>query len=325
MEVIPGIHQLKVPIPDNPLGHLNAYLIRGDDGWLLVDTGWNTPEALDSLAEQIKEIGLDFSDIYLIVVTHMHPDHYGLAGKVRELSQAKLALHRIENGLIESSTIDSINREMERWMRANGVPEEELKKFREAFSARRKAFAFARPDIALEGGERIPTGAFDFEVMWTPGHSPGHVCLYERAKKILLAGDHILPTITPNISLHLQSWGNPLSDYVHSLKAMEHLEVDLILPSHEYLFQGLQKRIEEILEHHEERKSTIVDIIQGEMTAYEIAPRIPWETMNAGWEGLPLFDRRSAVAEVLAHLEVLCEESRVERVFRDGIIIYCNA
>ncbi|MEK7849032.1 MAG: MBL fold metallo-hydrolase, partial [Chloroflexota bacterium] len=106
MEVIPGIHQLKVPIPDNPLGFLNCYLVRGKNGWLMVDTGWYTQDAFNALEAGLKEMGLAFTDIETIVCTHVHADHYGLAGRIKQVSPAtKLATHRWEGDLIESRYI----------------------------------------------------------------------------------------------------------------------------------------------------------------------------------------------------------------------------
>ena len=103
------------------------------------------------------------------------------------------------------------------------------------------------------GGEQLPIGRFEFEVWWTPGHSPGHICFLERGKKFILTGDHVLPTITPNISLHPQQQGNPLGDYIASLKRLEDLDVDTVLPAHEYSFTDLRGRLREIEQHHDER------------------------------------------------------------------------
>ena len=103
-EVTPGIHWLKLPISlaEVTLTHVNAYLIQGDSGYLLVDAGWNTEESFDSLQKQMAEMGANVKDISQIVVTHVHPDHYGLAGRVKRMSGARLALHDIEKGFIES-------------------------------------------------------------------------------------------------------------------------------------------------------------------------------------------------------------------------------
>lgn len=106
MEIAPGVYQLQVPIPDNPLGHLNSYLIEGKNGWLMLDTGWYTPDAFSSLEGGVRSLGLALTDISTIILTHVHPDHFGLAGRIKQLSpRTELLAHRWEADLIESRYI----------------------------------------------------------------------------------------------------------------------------------------------------------------------------------------------------------------------------
>jgi glyoxylase-like metal-dependent hydrolase (beta-lactamase superfamily II) len=325
MEVYPGIYQLKVPIPDNPLGYLNAYLVRGGDGWLLVDTGWNTEDAFASLEGQLKGLGVGFEDIAHIVVTHLHPDHYGLAGRLKELSPARLYLHSRDAAFIRTRYVDfeDLLRRMAELLRVHGVPEDILPQLQMASMPVQPFVAYAEPDVRLEGGEVLSTGLFDLEVIWSPGHSPGHICLYERQKRILLAGDHILPAITPNISLNVQSGGNPLADYIASLRKMEGLEVDLILPAHEGIFQGLKRRIEEILSHHRERNAAILAALgDGPQTACGVSRQIPWNAPGRVWDKLSPLDKRVAVTETLAHLEWLRGEGLVAKSQKDGFEVF---
>ena len=125
-EIMPGIHQLKLPMtmPGSTLGHVNNYLIQGDNGYLLVDTTVNTDEALDSLLKQLAEIGTDIKDISQILVTHIHPDHYGMAGRIKQLSGANLTIHEIEKGFIESRYInmDKLLEQTAHWLNINGAP-----------------------------------------------------------------------------------------------------------------------------------------------------------------------------------------------------------
>ena len=325
MEIVPGIHQLKVPIPGNPLGHLNAYLAQGDNGWLLVDTGWNVPEAFDALEKQVGEVGIGFEDITQIVVTHFHPDHYGLAGRIKQLSGAKLALHQVEKDLIESRYIHpkGLLAEMAEWLRLNGVPEAEVPTLQKVSFNVRDFVLPSLPEITLHGGDRISTGRFNFEVIWTPGHSPGHICLYEPKRKLLLSGDHILLNITPNIGLHPQSGDNPLGDYLDSLTALKQLDVELVLPAHEDVFSNFEARIEQLLEHHEKRKSDALDALeQGAKTGYQTAAKIQWILNDAivPFEELSPLDKRLATMETLAHLELLFTEGKVDKVRRDVIL-----
>ena len=325
MKIMPGLYQIKIPIPDNPLGYVNTYLIPGDKGCLLVDAGWNTPEALEAMEHQLSEIGYCIKDITSIVVTHIHPDHYGLAGRLKQDSHASLAIHYIEKAFIETRYIDfkKLVEDVGQWLHAHGVPDPVIPNLKEASISAINFVSPAMPDTALHGGERITYGDFNFKVLWTPGHSPGHVCLYDKKKKVLLAGDHILPVITPNVSLHVQSMGNPLADYINSLKEIRQLEIDIVLPAHEYIFNDARKRIDEIINHHHEREEVILDTIRDEPgTAYHIASVIPWETMGVGWDGLSPLDQRSAVMETLAHLEFLKTEERAEIVHVNDLILY---
>ena len=319
VEIIPGIHQIKLPIPFSifeKVGEIvaesNIYLIRGDDGWLLVDTGWNDPQTFKVLEEGVKQIGIDFQDISQIVVTHFHFDHFGLAGKLRQMSGAKVALHQKESPFIE---LRNIPREqkiqgMKDWLFKNGVPENEIPD--DDYSMEMES-----PDIYLSGGETINIGSFSFEVIWTPGHSPGHICLYDREKRLLITGDHIIAEITPAISAYPLSGSNPLGDYLNSIGNLKELDVELVLPGHGNHFNYFQRRINEIIQHHRERKEAILDILKdGPMVAYEIASKVPWIPQKGGvlWQELDTFNRRMALMETLAHLGLLEQEAEVTNV-----------
>lgn len=328
-EVISGIYQLQIPIPSSSasLDHVNAYLVQGDNGYLLVDTGLNTEEAFDSFKRQLAEIGVDFKDISQIVITHIHPDHYGLAGRLKHLCRAKVALHYLEKDLIESRYIDMDNllQQMERWLHINGVPADEIPTLQGASLGMVRFVTPALPDITLRGGETISTGTFNFKVIWTPGHSPGHICLYEPTEKVLVAGDTVLATITPNVGLHTQSRANPLGDYTNSLNRIKNLEVRLTLPGHENIFTHLKPRIKKIMRHHRQRNREILGIIRAEAsTAYQVATEVIWKrsTSMAGWQNLGPLDRRLAVLETIAHLESMRFTGKVDKFHRDGIIYY---
>ena len=325
-EITPGIHWIKMPIPveESSLTHVNIYLIQGERGYLLVDSGWNTSQSFDTLQRNLAEIGADIKEISQILVTHVHPDHYGMAGRIRQLSGASLMLHEIERGFIEPRYIkmDELLRQTAEWLASNGVPPEETGDMRNATVGLKDFVVPTMPDITLRGGETITTGIFTFRVLWTPGHSAGHVCLYEPERKILLAGDHILPTITPNIGLLPQSVENPLGDYLNSLNDIKQLDAEIVLPGHDEPFTGLVPRIEEIIRHHGERNGEILAAINGEpKTAYQISGHVTWGT-NATWHDLPLFHRRMAIFETLAHLELMTVNGKVTKDSRNGIIYY---
>jgi len=326
-EVIPGIHQLQLPLPTGGLDYVNIYLIQGDNGYLLVDTGWSTEEAFSSLKRQLAELGVGFEDISQILITHIHPDHYGLAGKLKQLSQAKIFLHYLEKNLIESRYVDMADllKQIERWLSVHGVTADELPQIQTASLGMEKFVAPALPDTMLFGNETISTGVFSFRVIWTPGHSPGHVCLYEPVQRVMVSGDHILPTITPNIGLHPQSSGNPLGDYLNSINEIKELDVDLVLPGHENPFNDLPSRIEQLIEHHRQRNTEILLAVNGEAkTAYQISSQLTWmsDTSGASWQKLNPWDKRLAILETIAHLESLRADGKVTRLHRDGTTYY---
>lgn len=327
IEVIPGIYQLQVTMPITSLEYINAYLIRGDNGYLLVDTGWNTSEAFDSLEKQLAEIGVNIKDISKIILTHIHPDHYGLVGKLKQLSQAEIILHYIEKSLIESRYIhmDTLLQQMVQWLHTNGVPLAEASELQAASVGMVKFIAPVQPDITLNGGETISTGIFTFQVLLTPGHSPGHICLYEPTKKVLLSGDHILPTISPNIGLHPQSSDNPLGDYINSLNELKRLDVKLVLPGHESPFATLTERIEELIQHHEQRNSKILSLMTTKpVTAYQIAAGMTWlsDINGVSWQKLPAFHRRLAISETMAHLESMRFSGEINKSSSNNTIYY---
>jgi glyoxylase-like metal-dependent hydrolase (beta-lactamase superfamily II) len=331
MEIVPGIHQLKLPFPLQPEQlAVNAYLIQGDKGCLLVDCGWNINQAFSAMERQLKEIGLGFENISLILITHFHPDHYGLAGRLVQVSKAKVALHQVEKDFIDSRymNMEGLLDSTADILRTNGVPEKDLPRLQKASLGVRRYVAPVSPEVALLGGEIIGQGQYQFEVVWTPGHSPGHVCLLERNKKILISGDHVLPATFPNVGLHSQSGPDPLPNYLRSLKAIEDLDVDLVLPAHEHVFSGLKPRVQEILHHHEERKKAILTALsEGPQTAYEVSLKIPWivNGFTLPFDQLQALDRRLAVMSAMAHLEPLYTEGTAAKTQRNGTVVYSLA
>lgn len=327
MEIVRGVHQIKIPIPESSLEHINVYLVEGDEGNLLIDTGWNTPNAFEALKQQLRDSGFGFKDITQIVVTHVHPDHYGLAGRLTQLSGAKLALHEAELSLIDSRYInmEQLLQEMEAYLRRHGTPQNDLPAIHKASLWIKRFVVPALPEIVLKGGEELTIGSFNFEVLLTPGHSIGHICLYEPKRKLLFSGDHVLPEITPHIGLHPQSGENPLGDFINSLKEIEKLEVNFVFPGHGPVFSGLKQKMWEILYHHEQRKLAITKAIRDELkTAYQIASEIPWRPEQSGvaFKDLAPWDKRLAVLETLAHLELLVTEGKVEKMAENEMVLF---
>lgn len=318
MELFKGINQIKLPLSKAGPDTVNVYIIEGKDGNLMIDTGWNTLEAFNTLAQEMKNSGFAMKDITNIVITHLHPDHMGLAGKVAELSGATIAVSETENKLIDSlyTHPESLISEMILFFMANGVPEWELKMLAEASYNIRNYVTPFKASTFLKPGDRVDMEPFAFQVIATPGHSPGHICLYEPEKKYLFSGDHILAEIVPNVGYHPLSGENPLGDYVKALNDLSGLEVRFVFPGHSSVFSGLAPKIDDIQRFHQDRMNKIQRVMGVEQkNAYDIAKAIPWiiNGDETAYDKLEPIDRRLAVLETLAHLQYLVAEGRGKR------------
>ena len=325
-ELLNGIHRISLPITleKSTLDNINIYLIRGKDGYLLVDSGWNTDLSFSSLHNYLVKNNLNFGDISQIVVTHNHPDHYGMAGRVRQLSGATLAMHHLEEKTIDSRYVhqESLLHQTGRLLEENGLPYEDMKLLRDASIEVTPFVMPVRPDLTVRDRDTVSTGEFTFRVVWTPGHSAGHICLYEPDKKILLSGDHILPTITPNISVHPQSIENPLGRYLESLREIRNLEVEHTLPGHGEPFGDPTPRIDFIIEHHIQRNLEILMALQqGTKNTYQIARELTWSTRSR-YSDLPDLHKRMAVFETLAHIEMMTNEGNLDILPGKGVKYY---
>ena len=325
-EITPGIHWLKLPISmdDSSLTHINVYLIRGDYGYLLVDAGWNTDSSFATLHNYLVKNDIGFEDIGQIFITHAHPDHYGMAGRISRLSGAGIAMHPMEQALIEPRYVhmDELLNKTDQMLTANGLPHDEMVLLRDATKGLEQYISVTQPERLLREGDTVTTGEFTFQVIWTPGHSSGHLCLYEPSKKILVSGDHILPTITPNVSVNPQSIENPLGRYIDSLAAIRKLDIDLVLPGHDQPFKEVKPRIDAIIQHHDWRNAEILaSMNEGPITAYQAARNISWGK-NSRFVELPYFHQRMAVFETLAHLDMMAGNGKLDRYTRQGLIYY---
>ena len=337
MQITDGIYQLLTPFPqftyedakalrkqlqEHPrvtkgLPYVLPYLLKHGGDTVLVDCGWNTDSAYAALESGMQEHGSHPTEISKLVVTHVHPDHYGMAGRLKQLSSCEIVLHEKDAEFINGRYFAprGLTGEMDTFMAGNGVPPNTTQQLAQGSMAMLQNVAPVPPDTEVKGGERIKVGDFDFEIIWTPGHSPGHICLYEPNRKILLTGDHVLPTITPNVSIHAQTHGSPLGDYMRSLHILLELDVKIVLPAHEYEIHDLKKRINEIEDHHTMRLDEMASCVdRGGSTAWEVAGRVKWATGT-----LTDFEpcmQRAAVGETIAHLEYLYEIGRLAKVRR---------
>ena len=312
-EVLPNLFRAQIPLPDSPLKFLNAYFVKGQPRNLVVDTGLNRDECRRAMAEAVRAVGIEFTDTDFFI-THAHADHIGIAKELAG-SHSKVFLGEPDALILSKWTS---------WeglfpvAAAHGFPEEELG--RGIQGNRNMAFrAEDVPEITLlEEGQTFSVGAYCFVAVSTPGHSPGHTCLYERERKILLSGDHILDEISPNIT----SWrpGNPLREYLASLQKVAGLEVDYVLPGHRSPFRELRRRIRELQDHHAERLEDVLSLLgAGAQTPYELASKMKWD-LAGSWARWAFTQRWFAMGEAMSHLRYLEADGLVEQDERNGLV-----
>jgi len=323
-QVRPGLWSIPVPIPKNPLRYVLVYALELDDGVAVIDTGWNTDEAWTALEGGLHHAGYAIADVRAALITHIHPDHYGLAGRLRDASGAWVALHPADAQLVPARYgigIDRLLQEMRALLVQCGVPAEVLEELTAASMGIREFVALAQPDVLLEDRARVDISGWDLMTVHTPGHSPGHVCFYDRTRRLLISGDHVLPRISPNISVHAQQTGNPLAEFLDALATVRALDVDEVLPAHEWRFRGLQARIDELVAHHTHRLRETEDVLRKDpgVTCWDATLRLSW---SREWAQIKGFMRRAAIGETLAHLVLLERDGRARREGRDPVRWY---
>lgn len=296
------------------LRYVFVYCLETDAGPYIVDTGWNTDDAFAALSAGLEQVGSSVREVAGVLVTHIHPDHYGLAGRVREESGAWVGLHPADAALIHEryeDTTDLLER-VGRMLRRMGAPPEELAPLQNAAMPVRPFVDAAVPDRLIDDGERPEIPGWDLTAIWTPGHSPGHLCFWEARNEVLLSGDHVLPRITPNIPFHPQAADDPLGDFLESLARLRTYPAVEVLPAHEHRFVGLEVRLDELVAHHDRRFEEVLEAIRdGVTSAWDIAARMGW---SRPWERIEGFMRRAAVGEAMSHLRTLERRGVVREV-----------
>ena len=305
-EIVPGVHELRLPIPFED-GLVNCFLLTGDGHVDLIDCGMRQEDSLEMIRAALRRLG---GTLRRLVVTHIHPDHYGAAGVLTQEFGAELYLHRLEIPMVHPRylELDTLVEEVGRWLELNGVPEPEAGEMKNSSRGLRDFVLPGNAAVQLDGAETLELGNRRLRVEWTPGHSPGHICLFEAEDGLLFAGDQLLPDLSPNIGLHPQSTPNPLDEYLAALLRLRDLEPSLVLPAHGRPFGDAEPRVERMLEHHARRKDQIEEIVGArECSAWDVAVEL-WGPREH------VYEKRLALQEALAHLQSLAVEDRLEKL-----------
>lgn len=304
-EVRPGVWSVPVPIPASPLRYTLSYAFAGDADVVIVDPGWDTAEGRQAVTAGLTAAGAAVRDVAGVVVTHIHPDHHGLSGWLREESGAWIAMHPAEAETLPARLWRHRRAGADQdWLRGHGVPDDDLAVLAVDPAQIAHVLKMAEPDRFLRDGDRLPMPDRDVRAIWTPGHTPGHLCLHDAAAGILLTGDHLLPRISPNIGADRGRDDDPLTAYLASLGTAARFRADEALPAHEYRFRGIDIRAAGLIAHHQARNAEILGAIDAlaQPTAWAIAARLTW---SRGWAALHGMMRRMALAETVAHLRHL--------------------
>lgn len=316
-QTAPGIRTLALPLPFE-LSHVNVHLVELDEGYLLVDAGLGTDACFTALEAGLAEAGVSWREIRTLLLTHLHPDHVGLTTRIRELSGARLLMHGIDAANLAKAAAQDHPGHFHEAMQLAGVPQELKTRIQARLKDARRGFAAHTPDWELEGGERLNVKGGTLEVVWTPGHSSGHVCLFSPEHRFLISGDHLLEKISPNVGWRPQH--DMLGQYLDSLALVGDMDVEWVLPSHGEPFQQHRQRTDEIRNHHDERCREIMGHIRtASLTAHELVSPL-WPRK------LSSFHHHFAVLEVLAHLEYLRRRGPVSAEARaDGSLEWRHA
>lgn len=319
--ILPNLHRIEVPLPKNPLKAVNCYVITSDDRNLIIDSGADRKECREALESGLAELNVDMSRTDFFI-THMHSDHIGL----------------VSNGSFESSTIYFNRPEAElfaetrkkggfgmgrsSFTRSAGFSEKDL----ETNFQKNPGLRYHPPDpdrmTILDEGDQLNIGEYTFECILTPGHSPGHTCLYDGEKKLMICSDHVLNEISPNISTWRDD-DDPLTEYYASLEKVRNFDVELALPGHRGSIRDFKGRVDELKYHHDERIDEVLGIIDGSpMHGYDIAARMTWNMKYETWDDVGMIQQWFATGEAVAHLRHLETAGRVRSEMQDEKIVY---
>src|SRR5918999_2943443 len=310
LELEGGIRQITLPLPTRP-GHVHAYLLPGEDGWIVVDTGVGLPEAKERWRSELDEAG---GRVARIFVTHFHPDHVGAAADLHELTGAP-----VYQGVLDYAQCELVwgnpawSERLLEWFRLHGAPHHVTGELVGQSSVYRPFIRYQRDPVLVREGERLD----GWEPVAAPGHADGQLCLLRDG--VLIAADHLLDRITPTVGLWPASRPDPLGDYLAALDRTIELDPRIALPGHGDSIEDPAGRARELQEHHRVRLEEAVAALGPEpQTGYELSFALFGDDLKPA-------SRRFAIAETLSHAERLVQEDAARRHEDDRTVTYTAA
>ena len=320
-EILKNLYRLPIPLVGNPLKELNAYLIKGRDRNLLVDTGFRQPACREALFAQLGELGLGAGDVD-VLLTHMHSDHSGLGPEV-VADRGTILVSSTDRAIL-----DDFDQRESHWVKTEerffeeGFPPEQRQQMRSTNPAHSMAPPKGGRYESLEDGAVIEAGGYRFKALLMPGHTPGQMCFWMEDQGAMLLGDHVLFDITPNIT----AWNDlpdALGAYLKSLKKIREYDVALPLPGHRGR-GDLRARVDRLIDHHARRLEECCEAVKNHpgQPAYVLAGYMSWKIRASSWEDFPITQKWFAVGECMSHLERLMAEGRIGKEIVDGKAAY---
>jgi glyoxylase-like metal-dependent hydrolase (beta-lactamase superfamily II) len=321
-QILPDMYRIEIPLPESPLKSLNAYVIESKERSLVIDTGWNHEACLHAMRSGLKDLDVDLNKTDFFI-THLHADHIGLVGELMTKT-SKVYLGAVDAS-VAASDVERTKERVDHMFKtyvSHGFPEEELRRA----VANHPGYRYLSPKplhfSTLREGDRIAIGDYSFTSIETPGHSPGHICLYEPREKILLSGDHILFDITPNIT-RWPEMEDSLGQYLASLEKTYSLDVKRVLPGHRSAMNDHRERIMELRTHHKKRLDEALHALEnGGKMAWEVAPHLSWDIAVRSWEQFPTVQKWFALGETIAHLKHLEANGSIVSKEYNGRILF---
>lgn len=323
--VAPGVHRIPLPLPNDGLRAVNVYAIEDADGLVLVDSGWALDESRRELDAGLHSLGYELGDVRRFLVTHVHRDHYTQAVVLRRLFGSRVALGLGEQPAIDFALTrpDELSSMRLAFLRACGASELVQSVLDLSFGENIEVDLWEKPDEWLTATPDVGLASRTLRVIPTPGHTRGHVVFLDAQHRLLFAGDHVLPHITPSVGFEAPPAELPLRDYLASLRLMLGSDDATLLPAHGPVAPSVHHRVRELVAHHTARlDASLAAVCQGARTAYQVAHRLPWTRRGRPFTDLDPFNQMLAVGETAAHLDLLAEQGRAVASTVDGVTVY---